>query len=131
MNSVEKDNMLCKIYVLRTQVLSLTGELQNIMKSYSDTTQTSSVNASTTLEDSVKSTKNLQLSTIVNSNMCLCSVKEFVESNAVSRAKSLELRNIKLFEQVSEVEKFVKAERNNFENDKKLFQNESVSLRVT
>ena len=48
--------------------------------------------------------------------MCLCSVKEFV-----TRAKSLELRNINLFEQVSELEKIIKAERNNFENDKKLF----------
>ena len=38
MNSVEKDNTFRKISVLQKQVLSLTGQLQNITKFYSDTT---------------------------------------------------------------------------------------------
>jgi len=41
MNSVEKDNMLRQISVLQKQVLSLSGELQKIIKSYSDNTKTS------------------------------------------------------------------------------------------
>ena len=48
MNSVENDHMLRKIYVLQKQVLSLTRELQNITKSYSNTSDTSSVRASNT-----------------------------------------------------------------------------------
>ena len=64
----------------------------------------------------------------MNSKVCLCFVKEFVESNTVSRAKSLELRNIKLCEQVSELEKIIKVERNNFENQRKRFQNDISKL---
>ncbi|KAJ9561474.1 hypothetical protein OSB04_006634 [Centaurea solstitialis] len=53
-------------------------------------------------KDGVKSENALQLSNIVNSICCLCSAKRFAEFEVVSKAKSLELKNAKLSNQISE-----------------------------
>ncbi|KAJ9545673.1 hypothetical protein OSB04_025380 [Centaurea solstitialis] len=102
MNSSEKDQMLCKISGLQKQVFKLKGELQKFSSSgssvnkNSNTSDTSFVCASPASDDSVKSENTRQLSTIVNSICCVCSAKKFVESEAVSKVKSLELRNAQL-----------------------------------
>ncbi|KAJ9536342.1 hypothetical protein OSB04_un000478 [Centaurea solstitialis] len=130
MNSSEKDQMLCKISDLQKQVFKLKGELQKFSNtsSYvhksSNTSDTSFVSASPASEDSVKSENALQLSTIVNSICCVCSAKKFVESEAVSRVKSLELRNAQLSNQISEFEQLIILERSNFEKERKFFEEE-------
>ncbi|KAJ9562021.1 hypothetical protein OSB04_007181 [Centaurea solstitialis] len=134
MNSSEKDQMLCKIFDLQKQVFKLKGELQKFSNSSSsvhkssNTSDTSFVCASTTSEDSVKSENALQLSTIVNSICCVCSAKKFVESEAVSKVKSLELRNAQLSNQISDFEQLFILERNNLrKNEKQQFQSVSKS----
>ncbi|KAJ9556103.1 hypothetical protein OSB04_010717 [Centaurea solstitialis] len=134
MNSSEKDQMLCKISDLQKQVFKLKGELQkfsNISSSVhksSNTSDTSFVCASPTSEDSVKSENALQLSTIVNSICCVCSAKKFVESEAVSKVKSLELRNAQLSNQISDFEQLLILERNNFEKERKVFEENILDL---
>ncbi|KAJ9555723.1 hypothetical protein OSB04_010337 [Centaurea solstitialis] len=130
MNSSEKDQMLCKISDLQKQVFKLKGELQKFSNSSSsvhkssNTSDTSFVSASTNSADSVKSENALQLSTIVNSICCVCSAKKFVESEAVSRVKSLELRNAQLSSQISDFEQLIILERRNFEKERKFFEEE-------
>ncbi|KAJ9562426.1 hypothetical protein OSB04_007586 [Centaurea solstitialis] len=126
MNSSEKDQTLCKISDLQKQVFRLKGELQKFSSSgssvhkNSNTSDTSFVCASPALEDSVKSENALQLSTIVNSICCVCSAKKFVESEAVSKVRSLELRNAQLSTQISDFEQLLILERNNFEKERKI-----------
>ncbi|KAJ9543607.1 hypothetical protein OSB04_023314 [Centaurea solstitialis] len=130
MNSSEKDQMLCKISDLQKQVFKLKGELQKFSNSSSsvhksaNTSDTSFVSASSASEDSVKSENALQLSTIVNSICCVCSAKKFVESEAVSRVKSFELRNAQLSNQISDFEQLIIVERSNFEKERKFFEEE-------
>ncbi|KAJ9567605.1 hypothetical protein OSB04_003571 [Centaurea solstitialis] len=134
MNSSEKDQMLCKISDLQKQVFKLKGELQKFSSSSSsvhknsNTSDSSFVCASTNSEDSVKSENALQLSTIVNSICCVCSAKKFVESEAVSKVKSLELRNAQLSTQISDFEKLLILERNNFEKERKVFEENILDL---
>ncbi|KAJ9548855.1 hypothetical protein OSB04_021398 [Centaurea solstitialis] len=134
MNSSEKDQMLCKISDLQKQVFKLKGELQKFSNSSSSvnnsshTSDTSFVCASPTSEDSVKSESALQLSTIVNSICCVCSAKKFVESEAVSKVKSLELRNAQLSTQISDFEQLLILERNNFEKERKVFEENIIDL---
>ncbi|KAJ9542388.1 hypothetical protein OSB04_028894 [Centaurea solstitialis] len=134
MNSSEKDQMLCKISDLHKQVFKLKGELQKFSNSSSsvhkssNTSDTSFVSASTTSEDSVKSENALQLSTIVNSICCVCSAKKFVESEAVSKVKSLELSNAQLSNQISDFEQLLILERNNFEKERKVFEENILDL---
>ncbi|KAJ9558844.1 hypothetical protein OSB04_013458 [Centaurea solstitialis] len=134
MNSSEKDQMLCKISDLQQQVFKLKGELQKFSNSSSsvhkssNTSDISFVCASTNLEDSVKSENALQLSTIVNSICCVCSAKKFVESEDVSKVKSLELRNAQLSTQISDFEQLLILERNNFEKERKVFQENILDL---
>ncbi|KAJ9562678.1 hypothetical protein OSB04_007838 [Centaurea solstitialis] len=134
MNSSEKDQMLCKISDLQKQVFKLKGELQKFSNSSSsvhkssNTSDTSFVCASTNSEDSVKSENALQLSTIVNSICCVCSAKKFVESEAVSKVKSLELRNAQLSTQISDFEQLLILERNNFEKERKVFEENILDL---
>ncbi|KAJ9559888.1 LOW QUALITY PROTEIN: hypothetical protein OSB04_005048 [Centaurea solstitialis] len=134
MNSSEKDQMLCKISDLQKQVFKLKGELQKFSSSGSsvykslNTSDTSFVCASPTSEDSVKSENALQLSTIVNSICCVCSAKKFVESEAVSKVKSLELRNAQLSTQISDFEQLLILERNNFEKERKVFEENILDL---
>ncbi|KAJ9566854.1 hypothetical protein OSB04_002820 [Centaurea solstitialis] len=134
MNSSEKDQMLCKISALQKQVFKLKGELQNFSSSSSsanknsNTSDASFVCASPTSEDSVKSDNALQLSTIVNSICCVCSTKKFVASEAVSKVKSLELRNAQLSTQISDFEQLLILERNNFEKDRKVFEENILDL---
>ncbi|KAJ9553200.1 hypothetical protein OSB04_017245 [Centaurea solstitialis] len=126
MNSSEKDQMLCKISDLQKQVFKLKGELQIFSSSSSsanknsNTSDSSFVCASTNSEDSVKSENARQLSTSVNSICCVCSAKKFVESEAISKVKSLELRNAQLSTQISDFEKLLILERNNFEKERKI-----------
>ncbi|KAJ9540979.1 hypothetical protein OSB04_027485 [Centaurea solstitialis] len=134
MNSSEKDQMLCKISDLQKQVFKLKGELQKFSSSgssvhkSSNTSDTSFVSASPTSEDSVKSENALQLSTIVNCICCVCSAKKFVESEAVSKVKSLELRNAQLSTQISDFEQLIILERNNFEKERKVFEENILDL---
>ncbi|KAJ9540898.1 LOW QUALITY PROTEIN: hypothetical protein OSB04_027404 [Centaurea solstitialis] len=134
MNSSEKDQMLCKISDLQKQVFKLKGELQKFSNSGSsvhkslNTSDTSFVCASPTSEDSVKSENALQLSTIVNSICCVCSAKKFVESEVVSKVKSLELRNAQLSIQISDFEHLLILERNNFEKERKVFEENILDL---
>ncbi|KAJ9545388.1 LOW QUALITY PROTEIN: hypothetical protein OSB04_025095 [Centaurea solstitialis] len=134
MNSSEKDQMLCKISDLQKQVYKLKGELQIFSNSSSsvhkssNTSETSFVCASTTSEDSVKSENALQLSTIVNSICCVCSAKKFVESEAVSKVKSLELRNAQLSNQISDFEQLLILERNKFEKERKVLEENILDL---
>ncbi|KAJ9539453.1 hypothetical protein OSB04_032186, partial [Centaurea solstitialis] len=134
MNSSEKDQMLCKISDLQKQVFKLKGELQKFSNSSSsvhknsNTSDTSFVCASPASEDSVKSENALQLSTIVNSICCVCSAKKFVESEAVSKVKSLELRNAQLSTQISDFEQLLILERNNFEKERKVFEENILDL---
>ncbi|KAJ9551210.1 hypothetical protein OSB04_015255 [Centaurea solstitialis] len=134
MNFSEKDQMLCKISDLQKQVFKLKGELQKFSNSSSfvhkssNTSDTSFVCASPTSEDSVKSENALQLSTIVNSICCVCSAKKFVESEAVSKVKSLELRNAQLSNQISDFEQLLILERNNFEKERKVFEENILDL---
>ncbi|KAJ9555991.1 hypothetical protein OSB04_010605 [Centaurea solstitialis] len=134
MNSSEKDQMLCKISDLQKQVFKLKGELQKFSNSSSsvhkssNTSDTSFVSASPTSEDSVKSENALQLSTIVNSICCVCSAKKFVESEAVSKVKSLELSNAQLSNQISDFEQLLILERNNFEKERKVFEENILDL---
>ncbi|KAJ9544789.1 hypothetical protein OSB04_024496 [Centaurea solstitialis] len=134
MNSSEKDQMLCKISDLQKQVFKLKGELQKFSNSSSsehnssNTSDTSFVSASSASEDSVKSENALQLSTIVNSICCVCSAKKFVESEAVSKVKSLELRNAQLSNQISDFEQLLILERHNFEKERKVFQENILDL---
>ncbi|KAJ9567563.1 hypothetical protein OSB04_003529 [Centaurea solstitialis] len=134
MNSSEKDQMLCKISDLQKQVFKLKGELQKFSNSSSsvhkssNTSDSSFVCASTTSEDSVKSENALQLSTIVNSICCMCSAKKFVESEAVSKVKLLESRNAQLSTQISDFEQLVILERNNFEKERKVFEENILDL---
>ncbi|KAJ9535790.1 hypothetical protein OSB04_un001059 [Centaurea solstitialis] len=134
MNSSEKDQMLCKISDLQKQVFKLKGELQKFSNtsSYvhksSNTSDTSFVSASSASEDSVKSENALQLSTIVNSICCVCSAKKFVESEAVSKVQSLELRNAQLSTQISDFEQLIILERNNFEKERKVLEENILDL---
>ncbi|KAJ9555727.1 hypothetical protein OSB04_010341 [Centaurea solstitialis] len=134
MNSSEKDQMLCKISDLQKQVFKLKGELQKFSSSSSsdnknsNTSDSSFVCASTNSEDSVKSENARQLSTIVNSICCVCSAKKFVESEAVSKVKSLELRNAQLSTQISDFEQLLVLERNNFEKERKVFEENILDL---
>ncbi|KAJ9561761.1 LOW QUALITY PROTEIN: hypothetical protein OSB04_006921 [Centaurea solstitialis] len=134
MNSSEKDQMLCKISDLQKQVFKLKGELQKFSNSSSsvhkssNTSDTSFVSASPASEDSVKSENALQLSTIVNSICCVCSAKKFVESEAVSKVKSLELRNAQLSTQISNFEQLLILERNNFEKERKVLEENILDL---
>ncbi|KAJ9553545.1 hypothetical protein OSB04_017590 [Centaurea solstitialis] len=134
MNSSEKDQMLCKISDFQKQVFKLKGELQKFSSSSSsvhknsNTSDTSFVCASPASEDSVKSENALQLSTIVNSICCVCSAKKFVESEAVSKVKSLELRNAQLSTQISDFEQLIILERNNFEKERKVFEENILDL---
>ncbi|KAJ9535957.1 LOW QUALITY PROTEIN: hypothetical protein OSB04_un000880 [Centaurea solstitialis] len=134
MNSSEKDQMLCKISDLQKQVFKLKGELQKFSNSSSsvhkssNTSDTSFVCASPTSEDSVKSENALQLSTIVNSMCCVCSAKKFVESEAVSKVKSLELRNAQLSTQISDFEQLLILERNIFEKERKVLEENILDL---
>ncbi|KAJ9548857.1 hypothetical protein OSB04_021400 [Centaurea solstitialis] len=134
MNSSEKDQMLCKISDLQKQVFKLKGELQKFSSSgssihkSSNTSDISFVCASPTSEDSVKSENALQLSTIVNSICCVCSAKQFVESEAVSKVKSLELRNAQLSTQISDFEQLIIIERSNFEKERKVFEENILDL---
>ncbi|KAJ9547009.1 hypothetical protein OSB04_019552 [Centaurea solstitialis] len=134
MNSFEKDQMLCKISDLQKQVFKLKGELQSCSSSSSsdnknsNTSDSSFVCASTNSEDSVKTENALQLSTIVNSICCVCSAKKFVESEVVSKVKSLELRNAKLSTQISDFEQLIILERNNFEKQRKVFEENILDL---
>ncbi|KAJ9555966.1 hypothetical protein OSB04_010580 [Centaurea solstitialis] len=134
MNSSEKDQMLCKISDLQKQVFKLKGELQKFSNSgfsvnkSSNTSDTSFVCASPTSEDSVKSDNALQLSTIVNYICCVCSAKKFVESEAVSKVKSLELRNAQLSTQISDFEQLIILERNNLEKERKVFEENIFDL---
>ncbi|KAJ9564484.1 hypothetical protein OSB04_000450 [Centaurea solstitialis] len=134
MNSSEKDQMLCKISALQKQVFKLKGELQNFssfsssVNKNSNTSDTSFVCASPASEDSVKSDNALQLSTIVNSICCVCSTKKFVESEAVSKVKSLELRNAQLLTQISDFEQLIILERSNFEKERKVFEENILDL---
>ncbi|KAJ9548285.1 hypothetical protein OSB04_020828 [Centaurea solstitialis] len=134
MNSSEKDQMLCKISDLQKQVFKLKGELQKFSNSSSsehkssNTSDTSFVRASSTSEDSVKSENALQLSTIVNSICCVCSAKKFVESEAVSKVKSLELRNAQLSNQISDFEQPLIIERNKFEKERKVLEENILDL---
>ncbi|KAJ9553680.1 hypothetical protein OSB04_017725 [Centaurea solstitialis] len=125
MNSSEKDQMLCKISDLQKQKFS--NSSSSVHKS-SNTSDTSFVFASPASEDSVKSENALQLSTIVNSICCVCSAKKFVESEAVSRVKSLELRNAQLSNQISDFEQLLILERNNFEKERKVFEENILDL---
>ncbi|KAJ9547065.1 hypothetical protein OSB04_019608 [Centaurea solstitialis] len=87
---------------IQTKFSAFSEEKENFSSSSSsenkntNTSDTPSVRASTTSEDGVKSENALQLSIIVNSICCLSSAKRFVESEAVSKVNSLELRNAKL-----------------------------------
>ncbi|KAJ9544832.1 hypothetical protein OSB04_024539 [Centaurea solstitialis] len=132
MNSSEKDQMLCKNSDLQKQVFKLKGELQNFSSSSSyvnsNTSDSSFVCASNNSEDSVKSENALQLSTIVNSICCVCSAKQFVESKAVSKVKSLELRNAQLSTQISDFEQLLILERSNFEKERKVFEENILDL---
>ncbi|KAJ9561787.1 hypothetical protein OSB04_006947 [Centaurea solstitialis] len=134
MNSSEKDQMLCKISALQKQVFKLKGELQIFSSSSSsanknsNTSDSSFVCASTNSEDSVKSENARQLSTIVNSICCVCSAKKFVESEVVSKVKSLELRNAQLSTQISDFEQLLILERNNFEKERKVFEENILDL---
>ncbi|KAJ9550150.1 hypothetical protein OSB04_014195 [Centaurea solstitialis] len=134
MNSSEKDQMLCKISDLQKQVYKLKRELQIFSNSSSsvhkssNTSETSFVCASITSEDSVKSENALQLSTIVNSICCVCSAKKFVESEAVSKVKSLELRNAQLSNQISDFEQLLILERNKFEKERKVLEENILDL---
>ncbi|KAJ9565102.1 hypothetical protein OSB04_001068 [Centaurea solstitialis] len=134
MNSSEKDQMLCKISDLQKQVFKLKGELQKFSNSSSsvhkssNTSDTSFVSASPASEDSVKSENALQLSTIVNSICCVCSAKKFVESEAVSKVKSLELRNAQLSNQISDFEQLLILERNKFEKERKVLEENILDL---
>ncbi|KAJ9537842.1 hypothetical protein OSB04_030575 [Centaurea solstitialis] len=134
MNSSEKDQMLCKTSDLQKQVFKLKGELQKFSSSSSsvhknsNTSDSSFVCASTNSEDSVKSENVLQLSTIVNSICCVCSAKKFVESEDVSKVKSLQLRNAQLSTQISDFEQLIILERNNFEKERKVFEENILDL---
>ncbi|KAJ9551704.1 hypothetical protein OSB04_015749 [Centaurea solstitialis] len=134
MNFSEKDQMLCKISDLQKQVFKLKGELQKFSNTSSsvpkssNTSDTSFVCASTNSEDSVKSENALQLSTIVNSICCVCSAKKFVESEAVSKVKSLELRNAQLSNQISDFEQLLILERNKFEKERKVLEENILDL---
>ncbi|KAJ9558506.1 hypothetical protein OSB04_013120 [Centaurea solstitialis] len=134
MNFSEKDQMLCKISDLQKQVFKLKGELQKFSNTSSsvpkssNTSDISIVCASTNSEDSVKSENAFQLSTIVNSKCCVCSAKKFVESEAVSKVKSLELRNAQLSNQISDFEQLLILERHNFEKERKVFQENILDL---
>ncbi|KAJ9551501.1 hypothetical protein OSB04_015546 [Centaurea solstitialis] len=134
MNSSEKDQMLCKISDLQKQVFKLKGELQKFSNSSfsvhksSKTSDTSFVRASSASEDSVKSENALQLSTIVNSICCVCSAKKFVDSEAVSKVKLLELRNAQLSNQISDFEQLLILERNNFEKERKVLEENILDL---
>ncbi|KAJ9551957.1 hypothetical protein OSB04_016002 [Centaurea solstitialis] len=134
MNSFEKDQMLCKISDLQKQVFKLKGELQKFSNSSSsvhkssNTSDTSFVRASPASEDSVKSENALQLSTIVNSICCVCSAKKFVESEAVSKVKSLELRNAQLSNQISNFEQLLILKRNKFEKERKVLEENILDL---
>ncbi|KAJ9560845.1 hypothetical protein OSB04_006005 [Centaurea solstitialis] len=134
MNSSEKDQMLCKISDLQKQVFKLKGELQKFSNSSSfvhkssNTSDTSFVCASPASEDSVKSENALQLSTIVNSICCVCSAKKFVESEAVSNVKSLELRNAQLSNQISDFEQLLILERNKFEKERNVLEENILDL---
>ncbi|KAJ9545374.1 hypothetical protein OSB04_025081 [Centaurea solstitialis] len=111
MNSSEKDQMLCKISALQKQVFKLKGELQNFssvsssVNKNSNTSDTSFVRASPASEDSVKSENALQLSTI-----------------------SLELRNAQLSTQISDFEQLIIFERNSFEKERKVFEENILDL---
>ncbi|KAJ9565777.1 hypothetical protein OSB04_001743 [Centaurea solstitialis] len=126
MNSSEKNQMLCKISALQKQVFKLKGELQIFLSSSSSENKNSTTSdssfgcASTISKDSVKSENALQLSTIVNSICCVCSAKQFVESEAVSKVKSLELRNAQLSTQISDFEQLLILDRSNFEKERKI-----------
>ncbi|KAJ9551482.1 hypothetical protein OSB04_015527 [Centaurea solstitialis] len=130
MHSSEKDQMLCKISDLQKQVFKLKGELQKFSNSSSsvhkssNTSDTSFVSASTNSEDSVKSENAFQLSTIVNSICCVCSATKFVESEAVSKVQSLELRNA----QISDFEQLLILERNKFEKERKVLEDNILDL---
>ncbi|KAJ9560846.1 hypothetical protein OSB04_006006 [Centaurea solstitialis] len=134
MNSSEKYQMLCKISDLQKQVFKLKGELQKFSNSSSfvhkssNTSDTSFVCASPASEDSVKSENALQLSTIVNSICCVCSAKKFVESEAVSNVKSLELRNAQLSNQISDFEQLLILERNKFEKERNVLEENILDL---
>ncbi|KAJ9548122.1 hypothetical protein OSB04_020665 [Centaurea solstitialis] len=134
MNSSEKDQMLCKISALQKQVFKLKGELQNFSSFSSfvhknlNTSDASFVCASPASEDSVKSENALQLSTIVNSICCMCSAKKFVESEAISRVKSLEFRNAQLSTQISDFEQLIILDRSNFEKERKVFEENILNL---
>ncbi|KAJ9548739.1 hypothetical protein OSB04_021282 [Centaurea solstitialis] len=126
--------MLCKISTLQKQVFKLKGELQNFssvsssVNKNSNTSDTSFVCASPASEDSVKSENVLHISTIVNSICCVCSAKKFVESEVVSKVKSLELRNAQLSTQISDFEQLLILERNNFEKERKVFEENILDL---
>ncbi|KAJ9542930.1 hypothetical protein OSB04_029436 [Centaurea solstitialis] len=94
----------------------------------SNTSDTSFVCASPVSEDSVKSENALQLSTIVNSICCVCSAKKFVESEAVSKVKSLEFRNAQFLNQISDFEQLIILERNSFEQERKGFEANILDL---
>ncbi|KAJ9548098.1 hypothetical protein OSB04_020641 [Centaurea solstitialis] len=137
MNSSEKDQMLCKISALQKQVFKLKEELHNFssvsssVNKNSNTSDASFVCASPASEDSVKSENALQLSTIVNSICCVCSAKRFVESEAVSKVKSVEIRNAQLSTQISDFEQLLILERNNFEKERKVFEENILDLSST
>ncbi|KAJ9540987.1 hypothetical protein OSB04_027493 [Centaurea solstitialis] len=54
--------------------------------------------------------------------------KKFVESEAVSKVKSLELRNAQLSNQISDFEQLLILERNNFEKERKVFEENILDL---
>ncbi|KAJ9552476.1 hypothetical protein OSB04_016521 [Centaurea solstitialis] len=134
MNSSKKYQMLCKISDLQKLVFKLKGELQSFSSSSfsenknSNTSNASFVYASPTSEDCVKTENALQLSTIVKSICFVCSAKRFVKSEAVSKVKSLELRNAKLSTQISDFEQIIILERNNFEKERKVFEQNILDL---
>ncbi|KAJ9553109.1 hypothetical protein OSB04_017154 [Centaurea solstitialis] len=100
MNSSEKDQMLCKISDLQKQVFKLKGELQKFSSSSSSD----------------------------NKNSNTSDTKKFVESEAVSKVKSLELRNAQLSTQISDFEQLLILERNNFEKERKVLEEHILDL---